>query len=706
MKILKSKKIFFIVLLAIISILGLIYFNVFAKNYFTKSEEILSRFKELESLESDLDIEIIKSNFFLYYDYDNIYRKINEIRKNLDYLENTKHLKGKNHKGSYKYLKKYETYLNKKEKEVIKFETINSMMKNSIIYIPGLIFRYINNTDTNPLYYDYNIQLTKILSALFLLKNSFDEDFLSLLKESIRSLEESVYPPNMEKFHKVLLAHLHTYVENYPKYDSLITSLIKDNKGKQYLKLARKSFIKETKEEAKVISLFSLGSTLLFLITLGYVAYLLVSLDKKNLQLVKLARKLEETLETDDITGLPNRRAFNIDATKIKNPTFILVNIDGFKNINDFYGTIAGDFILNAFGKFLKRFLREYNFDEAKVYRLGADDFGILYENKRKETVPLVKKLLSRLENETFIYQNLELTLSVSVGITFEPPLLEKADMVLKQVKNQREKYLVYSKKYDKSIEILKNLNILDTIKKAIKEDKIIPVYQPIIDNKTGKIARYEVLARLETNDKRQLSPGVFLPVAKESKYYREITKIIMTKAFKTIREKKVNLSINLSIEDVLDEVVVSYFLELLKENSDIANHITVELLESESIQNYTEIQRFVDKIRLLGAKLAIDDFGSGYSNFSHVVNLKPDFIKIDGSLIKDIHENPYTQIIVSTIVDFSNKLGIQTIAEFVSSEEIFSIVKSMGIDYSQGFYIGKPVEYIESKQEIHNVNA
>ncbi len=704
MKILKNKKIFIVVILAVASVLGLTYFNVFTKSYFVKSEEILSTFKDIESLESSLDVEIIKSNFFLYYDYDNIYRKINTIKEKLKFLENG-HLKGKNHKKTYKYLQQYKAYILNKERKIIAFETINSMMKNSIIYIPSLIFRYINDPQIEFYNPDYDLKLTRILSALFILRNSFDKDFLDTLKETVKSLNNADIPQNSENFHKVLLAHLNIYIKNYPKYDSLINSLINDKKGYSYLIKAEKSFLEETKDETKVISLFSLASTSIFLIVLGYVAFLFISLDKKNFQLIKLAKRLEKSLETDDITGLPNRRAFNIDAVKFRNPTFILINIDGFKNINDFYGTRAGDFILKEFGQYIKKLIKDMGFKDAKVYRLGADDFGILYENRKKETVPLVKKLINRIENKVFSYKNLEITLSVSIGITFEPPLLEKADMVLKQVKNRREKYLVYSKKYDKSVEILKNLNILEIIKKALKEDKIVPFYQPIVDNLTGETVRYEVLARLETNAGDYMSPGIFLPVAKESKYYRDITKVIMAKAIETIRKEDVNLSINFSIEDILDEEVGVFFFELLKKNKDIAHRITVELLESESIQNYSEIQKFVDRIKMFGIKLAIDDFGSGYSNFSHVINLKPDFIKIDGSLIKDIHENPYSQIIVSTIVDFSKKLGIKTIAEYVSSPEIYNIVKNMGIDYSQGFYVGKPVKYVRKYGNISLTN-
>ena len=703
----KKKKLLVIPFIAIFSVIGLFYFNLWTKEYFRTSEDILDNFKDLQSLEYSLDIDIIKSSFFLYYDYDNIYRKLEELKGKISYLENSPHLRNsKYHKNSFQELQKYKKYIDEKEENIIKFETLNSIIKNSTMYIPSLIFRYINTLNKPQENNEYLYKLTAVLSSLFLLRNNFDSDFFDPLKETATSLRDFSFDNDekLQNFHRVLMAHLDVFIQNYPEYNSLLNKLINDDRGKEYLKKASQYFVDETKQETEIITIFSFGSTTFFLILLGFTAYLLVSLEKKNIQLIKLTGELEKALITDELTGLPNRKAFNMEAIKLKKPTFILINITGFKNINDFYGTKAGDFILKEFASFLKGFLRENNLKDAKLYRLGGDEFGILYENRRKETESIVKKLLKELEDKTFRYKNLEITLNVYIGITFEPPLLEKADMALKEVKDKREKYLIYSTKIDKSVEILQNLNILEIIKTALKEDKIVPFFQPIVDNKTGEIEKFEVLARLDTSKDQYLSPGIFLPVAKESKYYRDITKTIVRKSIETIIDKNVNLSINFSIEDILDKVVIDYFLGLVKDNPQVASKITVELLESESIQNYKEIYKFVEGIKKYGMKLAIDDFGAGYSNFSHVVNLRPDFVKIDGSLIKNIHKDPYSKIIVSTIVDFSKKLDIKTVAEFVSSVEIYKVIRELDIDYSQGFFVGKPLKYLDDYRKIQTL--
>ena len=132
-----------------------------------------------------------------------------------------------------------------------------------------------------------------------------------------------------------------------------------------------------------------------------------------------------------------------------------------------------------------------------------------------------------------------------------------------------------------------------------------------------------------------------------------------------------------------------------LLDSSDIAPWIIFELLESEGIENYKEVMSFIEDVKSYGAKIAIDDFGSGYSNFERIVELQIDFLKIDGSLIKNIHQNDDMKIITKTIVNFAKELGIKTVAEFVHSKEVLKEVEALGVDYAQGFYIGKPQEFL-----------
>ncbi|MDQ7055219.1 MAG: GGDEF and EAL domain-containing protein [Persephonella sp.] len=383
-----------------------------------------------------------------------------------------------------------------------------------------------------------------------------------------------------------------------------------------------------------------------------------------------------------------------------KTPHSFFVNIDNFKHINDLYGSEFGDQLLVQLGRFIKRFFEREGI-EAEIFRLGADDFGILYENLKKKTVRLTEKLIRTIEDHTFVIKSkdgereidVEISINVSAGVSYERPLLEKADMVLKYVKKRREKYLVYSHELNLAKTIEDNLRILSIIKYAVNNSRIHLYYQPIFDNKTETVAKYECLVRISDQSGNVIAPMFFLPIARESKYYSIITKTVIRKAFNKFRNTDVPFSINLSSEDMTDKDIVQYIYRVLEKEPEVAKRVTFEILESESIKNYDEIYMFVKNVKSLGAKIAIDDFGSGYSNYSHIVNLEPDFIKIDGSLIKQLPYDIYVQIIVSTIVDFTRKLGIRTIAEYVYNEDVYTMVKSLGIDYSQGYYLGKPTE-------------
>jgi EAL domain-containing protein (putative c-di-GMP-specific phosphodiesterase class I) len=235
-----------------------------------------------------------------------------------------------------------------------------------------------------------------------------------------------------------------------------------------------------------------------------------------------------------------------------------------------------------------------------------------------------------------------------------------------------------------------KNLKISNVVRHAVEKSKIVPYFQPIIDNKTQEVYKYECLARLLDENNNVISPTLFIPIAKRTKVYNEVTKIIIDKSFDVFEDNEYEFSINLSMEDIINSEMFNYILEKLK-NSNASKRVVFEILESEAIEDFDKIIRFINEIKRYGAKIAIDDFGDGYSNFSYLIKMNVDLLKIDGSLIKNIDKDKNSYLVVETIVNFANRLGIQTIAEFVHSSTIMDMVKEMGIDYSQGFYIDKP---------------
>ena len=164
----------------------------------------------------------------------------------------------------------------------------------------------------------------------------------------------------------------------------------------------------------------------------------------------------------------------------------------------------------------------------------------------------------------------------------------------------------------------------------------------------------------------------------------------MIKKSFEMFKDKDLEFSVNLTIDDIKNEHIKEYIFDML-ERYNIGHKVVFEIVESESIEDFEEVAKFISTVKDYGCKIAIDDFGTGYSNFEYLLKLKADFIKIDGSMIKDIDTNQDAQLVVSTIVNFAKKLGIKTIAEFVENESILTKVNELGIDYSQGYYFSKP---------------
>jgi len=300
--------------------------------------------------------------------------------------------------------------------------------------------------------------------------------------------------------------------------------------------------------------------------------------------------------------------------------------------------------------------------------------------------------LTNQIKHKSIYIQEQEIVLNITTALSFESSenLLATADIALKVAKKTKKHILVYSEENSLNKEYENNLKWINKIKKAIDEDKIIPVFQPIINNRTKKCDKYESLVRIIDEDGLLVTPYFFLDISKQTKQYTKITKIMIQKTFETFKNKDVEFSINLTIEDILDNEIQEFMFVML-ETYNIGKKVVFEIVESESIDNFQQIQDFISKVKKYNSKVAIDDFGTGYSNFEYLLRLNIDYIKIDGSLIKEIDIDINKQQVVATIVDFAHKMKMKTIAEFVENESIQEVVEKLGIDFSQGYYFGKP---------------
>jgi len=356
---------------------------------------------------------------------------------------------------------------------------------------------------------------------------------------------------------------------------------------------------------------------------------------------MKLDKNIKEIyflLEHDSLTNLKNRYKLNKDI-KDKDITLVLFNIDKFKNINDYFGSDVGDKILQQLANLLEESFKEL-FEDVEVYRVGADDFAVVLKDIKdiKNLKHIVEDVIYYLENITFNVKGSHLNIRLSAGIANKKPYLENADIALKNVKKDiKEKVAVYKEEMNKDISI--NIQKSNEIREAIKNNQIIPYFQPIFDREMN-IFKYEVLARIIVENKIS-SIYPYLGILKENKMYHKVTEIIISKSLNNlIKYPNLSLSINLSIEDVVNNEIVKLIKEKFSDKN-IASRVTFEILESE-IENYELLKTFIEEMKRYGITFAIDDFGSGYSNFNRVLNLEVDYLKIDGSLIKiiDIDKN------------------------------------------------------------------
>jgi diguanylate cyclase (GGDEF)-like protein len=420
------------------------------------------------------------------------------------------------------------------------------------------------------------------------------------------------------------------------------------------------------------------------------VEYVAVRHDITALEMQKEKHKI------DELTKLPNRIKLMEDIENFKDPVLMRINLNNFSNLNDFYGYVVGDKVMIHIANLLDEISKDLG---CMVYKLHADDFAILFKKgyHTKETFEnIIVEITNLIESSDIACDETScIHIKIRSGIAFleenKDTLYSDANIALKYTKSEHRSYLIYDKSLRKDDDYAKNMIWIKKIQDAISEDRIRPHFQPIMDNETGLITKYESLVRLVDEDGSFIAPFFFLDIAKKANLYSQITKIMIDKSFKKFEHyESYEFSINLTIDDITNQDTVNFILSQLSSYKN-PKRVIFEIVESEEIQDYKEVNDFIKKIKAYGAKIAIDDFGSGYANFEHILTLDADFIKIDGSLIKNINTDRNALIITEAIIEFSKKLNRKTIVEYVHNEDVYDIVKAYGADYSQGFHLGEP---------------
>jgi len=376
----------------------------------------------------------------------------------------------------------------------------------------------------------------------------------------------------------------------------------------------------------------------------------------------------------------------------------ILVQIEDYTILEKFYDKTSVEKIENIFGKTLL-YLMPNRWGFQRMYHLENGLYAFAIDRRsckasKEEIQETLELFLANVKEHVVKIDHIEYDISVICSFTYGIfKVFEDAKIGIEQAIATKQP-IIYADglsgiEYDNA---LKNIETIHTIKTAIDTGNIISYFQPIVNNQTQEVEKYESLVRLINTEGQLLTPYFFLEVAKKGRYYSKITKIVLDNSFAALAKiSDVAISVNLSLHDIEREEIVQHINHLLRQYPTETNRIIFELLESEDIRDFYKIKQFIQHIKAQGVKIAIDDFGTGYSNFERMLSYEPDILKIDGSLIKTITTNEVSRHIVETIVMFAQKQKLTTVAEFVENEEIYALVRALGVDYSQGYYFGRP---------------
>jgi|GEM_PF-444724 len=409
----------------------------------------------------------------------------------------------------------------------------------------------------------------------------------------------------------------------------------------------------------------------------------------------KQRAELQHYLTTERITGLPNRVALIDRLSKNHNVLLAIINIDRFTDINDVYGTDIGDKVLLAYSRWLTGEVSTLT--GMHIYKMSSDEFVVLLDDALmlEPFYAFIEHTINATAKHHFLVNDIEVLISITAGIAWPSNrILEHAVSAVKEAKATRKKIVVYEQITQISNHA-GNVSWYKLIKSAIEESRFVPYFHPIVDNRTLEIIKYEALIRLVEKDGTVHSPMAFLSMAKKMRMYTQLTIMMVEKVCLIFKDQKIPVSINLSTEDIMNKELVEKIEDILLTNH-MGGKVVFEIVESENIENYEETKLFIERFKSIGCRFSIDDFGSGYSNFEQFLKLNVDTIKIDGSLIRNIQNDHNAKLFVQNIAHLARELGMKTIAEYVSNDDIFRIVRDIGIDASQGYYFFEPMPNLQ----------
>lgn len=398
--------------------------------------------------------------------------------------------------------------------------------------------------------------------------------------------------------------------------------------------------------------------------------------------------------KNDSLTNVANRFSLIEYLQSVKNVNLFLIDIDNFNNINNAYGFEIGDIALIE----ITRLLNLAKPNSSKLFRVNSDEFAvvctdIMSSQKLSDIASSVISFFDQIEIDISDEITIKVSLSIGISIGSGTEILNHARIAIKELReHKRGSFKIYD---STSVFIKKqqeNIYWIHKIKEAFEEEKLVTYYQPILNNETNKIEKYECLIRIVENG--ILTPPIrFMEASKLTGTLSLVTKTVIEQSFKKFSDTEYEFSINITSTDLYLGFLEENLLKSAKKYNISPSRVALEILEDIDTLDTKEILTQLNSLRYHGFKIAIDDFGSRSSNFSRLLEFSPDYLKIDGSFIKNILSDKKSLTIVEAIVLLCKKSNIKTIAEYVHNEDVQVKVKELGIEYSQGYCFGEPSE-------------
>ncbi len=544
--------------------------------------------------------------------------------------------------------------------------------------------------------------LTKQYQYIFVLKKDLKGNYRFLLDGSEEEPEEykTIFFPKSKLFDHVYKTQKMQIIEQHEGVEqvwlSLVYPIVSENKTEALLVLD----LSESYGE----HLNNFNSPLMTVVWMMQV-FLLLSM----FLLVFLAYryyKIRKGLIVDDLTSVYKKQYLQefFDKNRLDDYNVMLLDIDEFKNVNQKFGYEFGDMVLTEFTQTLLSILSPH----AIIVRTGGAEF-LVVSSKSECTVEVeAQKIFDRLKEKKYLIGNEIQYLTVSMSAMSIPQnstSLQNIERLLD------EKLLQVKSKGKNALAILSeeelsgvNYNNIDYIKEALEEERLICLYQPIYETETKKIIKYEALVRLvdKEDPEKLIVPFHFMKLVKGTSQYIKMSKLVLREVFKTLkRYEDVEISVNVDLDDLDNADMMKLITQNLYEHRTLASRLTFEILEDHEMKDHGKVMFYLQQLKAFGSKVALDDFGSGYASYSYLIKLNIDILKIDGSIIKELKYRPdHAKTVIRSIRELAESFQYDLVAEFVSDEDIYIIIKDLGIRYFQGYYLGepKPIEWYMDK--------